>query len=113
MTILKTQELLGGLLAKEFFAECAELTASLIKPDVDSPPQLQLLRDIVSGQVDADRSDYLLRDSHHCGVDYGRFDHLRLIECLTCWEDEDSNQLTMAIKHDGCLLYTSPSPRDS
>lgn len=107
VTILKTPELLGNLLASEFFTECAELTTSLIKPGIDSAPQLQLLRDIVSGQVDADRSDYLLRDSHHCGVDYGRFDHLRLIECLTCWEDDESDQLTMAIKHDGIHSFES------
>ena len=42
--------------------------------------QLQVLRDIVSGQIDADRTDYLLRDSHHCGVDYGLFDYRRMIE---------------------------------
>lgn len=60
-----------------------------------------MLRDIVSGQVDADRSDYLLRDSLHCGVDYGRFDHLRLIECLTSWKDEDSGELVIGIKRDG------------
>ncbi|MDV7389865.1 hypothetical protein RZS08_00870, partial [Arthrospira platensis SPKY1] len=26
--------------------------------------------------------DYLLRDSHHAGVAYGRFDHYRLIDTL-------------------------------
>src|SRR5205823_5125476 len=30
----------------------------------------------------ADRMDYLLRDSHHAGVTYGRFDHYRLIDTL-------------------------------
>jgi HD superfamily phosphohydrolase len=30
--------------------------------------------DIVSSQLDADRMDYLLRDSHHTGVSYGRYD---------------------------------------
>ena len=29
-----------------------------------------------------DRMDYLLRDSHHAGVAYGRFDHYRLIDTL-------------------------------
>jgi hypothetical protein len=36
-------------------------------------------RDLIDGQMDADRMDYLLRDSHHCGVQYGRFDMHRLI----------------------------------
>lgn len=39
-------------------------------------------RDIITGQLDADRTDYLLRDSLHSGVDYGRFDWRRLIDCL-------------------------------
>jgi HD superfamily phosphohydrolase len=36
-------------------------------------------RELISGQMDADRMDYLLRDSLHAGVDYGRFDWRRLI----------------------------------
>ena len=32
------------------------------------------LRGIVSGELDADRMDYLLRDSHYTGVPYGQFD---------------------------------------
>ena len=30
--------------------------------------------DIISSELDADRMDYLLRDSHMCGVTYGQFD---------------------------------------
>src|SRR6185295_16448901 len=33
-----------------------------------------LLRAIVSGELDADRMDYLLRDSLFTGVNYGRYD---------------------------------------
>jgi len=33
-----------------------------------------LMREIVSGELDADRMDYLLRDSLFTGVTYGRFD---------------------------------------
>jgi len=39
-------------------------------------------RDIISGQMDADRMDYLLRDSHHIGVGYGRFDLHRLVSTV-------------------------------
>src|SRR5260370_39921065 len=39
--------------------------------------------DLVTGQMDADRMDYLLRDSHHAGVNYGRFDLHRLISTVT------------------------------
>jgi len=101
VAILTEKELMGDLLESKYFEGCGKLVASLITPDVFPAPQLQLLRDIVSGHVDADRSDYLLRDSYHCGVDYGKFDHLRLIECLTCCPDEDSGGLIMAINKDG------------
>lgn len=33
-----------------------------------------LLRQIVSGELDADRMDYLLRDTYYTGVNYGHFD---------------------------------------
>ena len=35
---------------------------------------------IVSGDIDADRMDYLVRDSHYTGVAYGVFDLTRLME---------------------------------
>jgi HD superfamily phosphohydrolase len=37
---------------------------------------------IVGDAFGVDRMDYLLRDSHHIGVAYGRFDHFRLIDTL-------------------------------
>jgi HD superfamily phosphohydrolase len=93
-------------LNRYFFEGCAEQTANLIKPGKGFPPQLQVLRDIISGQVDADRTDYLLRDSHHCGVDYGLFDYRRMIECLTLKLDpEGSGGLEIAIHRDGIHTF--------
>ncbi len=40
-------------------------------------------RQLITGQLDADRTDYLLRDSYHIGVQYGKLDIARLICCLT------------------------------
>ncbi len=37
---------------------------------------------IIGDSFGADRIDYLLRDSHHVGVAYGRFDHYRLIDTM-------------------------------
>ena len=43
----------------------------------------EILADLITGDIfGADRIDYLLRDSHHIGVAYGRFDHHRLIQTL-------------------------------
>lgn len=42
-----------------------------------------ILFEIIGGDsFGVDRIDYLLRDSHHAGVAYGRFDHHRLIDTL-------------------------------
>ena len=40
------------------------------------------LGQIVSSEIDADRMDYLIRDSHYTGVAYGVIDHLRLIKMM-------------------------------
>jgi HD superfamily phosphohydrolase len=37
---------------------------------------------LISSAIDADRMDYLFRDSVFCGVDYGRFDKPRLLDSL-------------------------------
>ncbi|MCH8095702.1 MAG: HD domain-containing protein [Proteobacteria bacterium] len=39
-------------------------------------------RELVDGQMDADRMDYLLRDSIHSGVSYGRYDWPRLVHTV-------------------------------
>ncbi len=48
------------------------LVRDMILPDRKDVPWLRAL---LSSQLDVDRMDYLLRDSHFCGVGYGRFDH--------------------------------------
>lgn len=46
------------------------------------PIAKQVLADVVSSQLDADRLDYLLRDSHFCGVRYGEFDFRWMLHCM-------------------------------
>ncbi|MCP3680620.1 MAG: HD domain-containing protein [Gammaproteobacteria bacterium] len=55
-----------------------------------------LLADIVSSQLDADRLDYLRRDTYFCGVSYGQYDFLWLLHCLTIAEDEGNKRLGIA-----------------
>lgn len=58
-----------------------------------------LLSDIVSSQLDADRLDYLLRDSHFCGVTYGEYDFRWLLHCLIPIEQNGVKRL--GITHKG------------
>ena len=70
-----------------------------------------ILAEIITGDVfGADRMDYLLRDSHHVGVAYGRFDHFRLIDTLrilppprtgSAPDGEQSREPTLGIEQGG------------
>ncbi len=42
-----------------------------------------VLRQMIAGELDADRIDYLMRDSYYTGVPYGRLDYHQLISTLT------------------------------
>jgi len=56
-----------------------------------------VLRALVSGELDADRCDYLLRDSHFSGVRYGIYDLSRLIACETVIEGPDGPELGLDV----------------
>ncbi|MEZ6056108.1 MAG: HD domain-containing protein [Planctomycetaceae bacterium] len=52
-----------------------------------------VLRQIVSGPLDADKQDYLLRDSQFCGVQYGIFDIHQLHRSLTLIGNHEEKEL--------------------
>ena len=51
--------------------------------------------------MDADRADYLLRDSHHVGVAYGQYDINRLIATLRVVRDRETEALMIGIERGG------------
>jgi len=59
----------------------ADDVAALIEGSA-SAKQTVFWRDLIDGQMDADRMDYLLRDSTHIGVQYGKFDLNRLVTTI-------------------------------
>lgn len=61
--------------------------------------EFSLMKNIISGPIDADKLDYLLRDSYFCGVKYGVFDLHRLLNTLTFY-NEDSDKY-IAVNYDG------------
>ncbi|MHA1596514.1 MAG: HD domain-containing protein [Candidatus Asgardarchaeia archaeon] len=48
--------------------------------------RVKFISNLISSQLDSDRMDYLLRDSHYTGVEYGKFDLNRVINSLTLSE---------------------------
>lgn len=61
-------------------------------------PWKTLLNEILTGNTfGADRIDYLLRDSYHIGVPYGRIDPLRLISGLRVIIDPQNSEIALAL----------------
>ena len=55
-----------------------------------------ILNQIVSGQLDADRMDYLLRDSYFTATSYGQFDLERILRTMRVRKiDDDKKQLVV------------------
>ncbi len=56
-------------------------------------------RDVVSSELDADKMDYLLRDSYFAGVKYGIYDLEKIIE--SCLIEVDKTETSLAINSKG------------
>lgn len=97
LSVYVIDKVLGTQLDELFF----QGTRDLVKRMMEKSQELTFLRQFVASQMDMDRTDYLQRDSLHCGVSYGIFDSQRLIECLTVVENPDSGRLQLAIKRGG------------
>jgi HD superfamily phosphohydrolase len=69
------------------------------------PAANQVLADIVSSQLDADRLDYLLRDSHFCGVKYGEFDFRWLLHCMAIAVTDQGKRLGITHKGIGAVEH--------
>lgn len=64
-------------------------------------PDFPFLKSLMDSELDCDKMDYLLRDSHYCGVNYGNFDLDRLVDSFTVYRGKDNDQLKLAIASDG------------
>ena len=58
-------------------------------------------RDLISGQLDADRMDYLLRDSLHSGVGYGHYDWQRLVHTTVAVPETPEGSPRVGIQEGG------------
>ena len=83
--IFYNHEFYGSFLARRVFEDLKEQQKTIIRivqrvlnkkiPLEELYPPEMLLRRIIDGPMDVDKGDYLPRDSYHCGVSYGVYDH--------------------------------------
>lgn len=64
------------------------------------------LHSFMDGFIDADKLDYLERDSINCGVGYGKFDRDALIKNLIIITDNNGHEV-LGIKHEGIQALES------
>lgn len=78
---------LSDVLAKEWpEVEQQRLLWMICPSSINLPADVgwEIMRAIISGPLDADKTDYLLRDAHHAGVEYARsIDMARFMNSLT------------------------------
>lgn len=72
----------------------------LLKTDPPFTRQL-FWKNLISSQLDADRADYLLRDSYHAGVNYGKYDLKRILRTLTVLKDPETGNFLIGIDKNG------------
>jgi len=90
--IIRTDREIGDLIS----AKQREDIINLLDDGLDQP----LYKGIVSGPIDADKQDYLLRDSYYCGVQYGHYDIDRLHAVLARHTDSAGGDI-ICIEQDG------------
>lgn len=96
--------LLKEVIEDHRFNENCRITAEEVADFIVGGPTLRrrlLWKTLLTGQIDADRADYLLRDSHHIGVAYGHYDLARLVNTLTVVMDERAGAPVIAVERGG------------
>lgn len=100
------KEKIHELITQQIILENTDLHQGLSKKDREEVVLLlrdgldrRLYRDIISGPLDADKQDYLLRDSYFCGVNYGVYDLAQLHNTLT--KASDSGDEFMVVDESG------------
>ena len=64
-----------------------------------------LFHEIVSGELDVDRMDYLLRDARQCGVVYGLFDAGRILDSTGFYFQPMEKKFHLAIRRSGVSAF--------
>lgn len=99
IAIIQSDEI-SRILEEHFYKGIVQHVSLLLDEHKEVRPELQILKKIMSSQFDADKMDYLARDSLHCGVGYGNFDYLRLLETLRI-KDAENGGLELSLERGG------------
>ena len=78
--------------------------ASIISPEGLSEKgtyDVGIVKELISSVLEVDRMDYLLRDSHYCGVQYGRFDLARILDTILLYDEDQSGMLKLGVDDGG------------
>lgn len=78
----------------------AENIAALIEGSATAG-SLLFWKNLISGQMDADRMDYLRRDSLHAGVSYGQYDWQRILNTIAVIPPSDKGDIRLGITDGG------------
>jgi HD superfamily phosphohydrolase len=70
-------------------------------------PDIKFLVDILTGDFGSDRVDYLLRDSHHAGLSYGKIEFEQLVSKLCINNVGDENRLCIKYDESRVGLYAA------
>lgn len=70
-----------------------------------SGPAERLLSQVISGELDVDKMDYLLRDSLFCGVRYGSYDLDRLLDTVRPIEDPQTGGWGIGLEEGGVHAF--------
>jgi HD superfamily phosphohydrolase len=69
--------------------------------DGGGDPVERLLAQVVAGELDVDKMDYLLRDSLYCGVRYGSYDLERVLDTLVPLRDPETGEWGVGVEEGG------------
>jgi uncharacterized protein len=99
-----TRRLLGTPEIEEIFAQHGEgIGTADVKRLLEGGGTAteRLLAKIVSGELDVDKMDYLLRDSLFCGVRYGTYDLERLLDTMLPIADPQTGEWGIGVEEGG------------
>jgi HD superfamily phosphohydrolase len=98
-----TEKFITEIISQNTDSKLIEKLEKSIKIINKTSAEYKLEQKIVSSQMDVDRFDYLLRDSHFCGVSYGVFDVDWLISCME--KNAEVDNIVISSKGIRCLEH--------